>query len=615
MHPEIVEPNPGDCPKCGMALESVSLAFATTVFTCPMHPEIEESTPGDCPKCGMPLEALSPTFQGDEHAEAEIEDLNRRFWIALILTVPVFILAMGPMIAGSAFANRISPNLSKWVELTLTTPVVLWAGWIFLVKGWRSIVNRHPNMFTLIMLGVGAAFLYSTVAVLFPDLFPDSFRNHGGEIGLYFEAAAVITVLVLLGQLLEARARRKTSAAIESLLGLAANTAHRIDENGLEEDVSVEELQHGDLIRVKPGEKVPLDGTVMEGKSLIDESMITGEPLAIARKPGDFVIGATINQTGSFLMKVGKVGTETLLSQIVAMVAEAQRSRAPVQKLADRIAEFFVPAVLLISIVTFLTWAIWGPAPAFAFAIVNAVAVLIIACPCALGLATPMSIMVGIGRAAQAGILIKDAEAIEAISKVNVLVVDKTGTLTLGKPSITDVIATADWTEDEVLRLAASVEALSEHPLAKSVVEEAKDRSIQPDAAADFESSTGKGVSGRVSGKTILVGKLNYLEKNSVGISADLLQSAKELHLASKSVVWVAADEQAIGLLGISDPIKDSTPEGVDALKDLGLRLVIATGDHESTTSTIGATLGIEEVHAGLSPKDKIDLVRNLQNE
>jgi len=441
MHPEIVEDQPGDCPKCGMALEAMGPPASSlkTVYTCPMHPEIEQDHPGDCPKCGMALEPKSVASGADDHAAAEIRFLSIRFWIGLALTVPVFLIAMGGMIPAFQVQSWLPSHISKWIEFGLTTPVIFWAGWIFFVKGWKSILNRHLNMITLIMIGVGAAYFFSAFAVLFPGAFPASFR-HEGEVGLYFEAAAVITVLILLGQLLEAKAKGRTGEAIQSLMGLAANTAHRIGENG-EEEVPVDEIEPGDLLKVRPGEKIPLDGTITEGKSHIDESMITGEPVPVERGAGDAVIGATVNQTGSFTMRAEKVGSETLLSQIVQMVAEAQRSRAPIQQLADTVAGYFVPAVLVIAVLTFGIWSFWGPAPAIAYAIVNAVSVLIIACPCALGLATPMSIMVGVGRAAQHGILIKDAEVIEGIEKVDVLITDKTGTLTAGKPKVTDIIA------------------------------------------------------------------------------------------------------------------------------------------------------------------------------
>ena len=617
MHPEIVDDEPGDCPKCGMALEPIGVPAApstSTVYTCPMHPEIEQEGPGDCPKCGMPLEPKTVTSGGDEHAAAELCFLSKRFWIGLALTVPVFFIAMAKMIPALNTESWMPHHVSKWIELALTAPVVFWAGWIFFLKGWKSIVNRHLNMFTLIMIGVGAGYFYSAVAVLFPGIFPESFQSHG-EVGLYFEAAAVITVLVLLGQLLEARARGLTGEAIQSLLGLAANTAHRIGEDGEETEVAIDDVQPGDLLRVKPGEKVPLDGVITEGKSNLDESMITGEPLPVGRGIDDEVIGGTVNQTGAFTMRAEKVGSDTLLSQIVNMVAEAQRSRAPIQKLADTVAGYFVPAVLIIAVLTFITWAMWGPAPAMGFAVVNAVAVLIIACPCALGLATPMSIMVGVGRAAQAGILVKNAEAIERIEKVDVLITDKTGTLTAGKPSVTKRI-TADGSDlDEVLALAAALEKSSEHPLARAIVDDAKERGVTVYSADDFQSATGGGVSGNVGGKSILVGKGGFLEDRGISLPEKLKNSATELQNAAQTVVWIAAEGNVIGILGISDPIKESTPEAVKTLHGLGLRLIMATGDNEATAKAVGKELGIDEIHAGLSPEDKINLVKRLKLE
>ena len=617
MHSEIVDDQPGDCPKCGMALDAMGVPVApstSTVYTCPMHPEIEQDGPGDCPKCGMPLEPKTVTSGGDEHAEAELRFLSKRFWIGLALTVPVFFIAMAKMIPALNTENWMPHHVSKWIELALTTPVVFWAGWIFFVKGWKSIVNRHLNMFTLIMIGVGAAYFYSAVAVLFPGIFPESFQSHV-EVGLYFEAAAVIMVLVLLGQLLEARARGRTGEAIQSLLGLAANTAHRIGEDGEETEVAIDDVQPGDLLRVKPGEKVPLDGVITEGKSNLDESMITGEPLPVGRGIEDEVIGGTVNQTGAFTMRAEKVGSDTLLSQIVNMVAEAQRSRAPIQKLADTVAGYFVPAVLIIAVLTFTIWAMWGPAPAMGFAVVNAVAVLIIACPCALGLATPMSIIVGVGRAAQAGILVKNAEAIELIEKVDVLITDKTGTLTAGKPSVTERIAADGSDLDEVLALAAALEKSSEHPLARAIVDDAKERGVTVYSADDFQSATGSGVSGKVGGQSILVGKGGFLEDSGISLPEKLKNSATELQNAAQTVVWIAAEGNVIGILGISDPIKESTPKAVKMLHGLGLQLIMATGDNEATAKAVGKELGIDEIHAGLSPEDKINLVKRLKLE
>ena len=534
-------------------------------WTCPMHPEIVEDTPGDCQKCGMPLEPITPV-SGDEHAQKEIRSLSRKFWIALILTLPVLFLAMGGMIPGLDLHSLIPRSVSKWIELALATPVVFWAGGIFFVKGWRSITARSLNMFTLIMIGVGAAWLFSTVAVLFPEIFPASFRMHG-EVGLYFEAAAVITVLVLLGQLLEARARSRTGAAIQSLLSLAAKTAHRITD-GKEEDVPTDQIKKGDLLRVRPGEKIPIDGKITEGTSNIDESMITGEPVPVSKKPNDDVIGATVNQTGSFVMRAEKVGGETLLSQIVHTVSEAQRSRAPIQKMADTIASVFVPIVLGIAVLTFLIWAIWGPEPAMAYALVNSVAVLIIACPCALGLATPMSIMVGVGQAAEKGILIKNAEAIETAEKVTVLITDKTGTLTAGKPDVTDRLSNDSAEMDGLLAAAAALEASSEHPLARAIVNTAESQSLTIPESTDFQSTTGGGVSGKISGNIIRVGKKGFLDDSGVSFPANLLKEAERLQNEAKTIVWISRGDRAEAILGISDPIKESSAAAIKTLHD-----------------------------------------------
>ena len=576
-----------------------------------MHPEIEQDHPGDCPKCGMPLEPKTVTAGPDPHAEEEIRFLSRRFWIGLALTIPVFFIAMGKMIPALAMASWLPSNLSQWIELLLATPVVFWAGSLFFKRGWNSLVNRHLNMFTLIMVGVGAAYFYSAIAVLFPGIFPDSFRTHG-EVGLYFESAAVITVLVLLGQLLEARARGRTGEAIQALIGLSAKEAHRLVD-GKEEEVAIDAIDRGDLLRVKPGEKIPFDGVIVEGKSRVDESMITGEPVPVERGEGDVVIGATVNQTGAFTMRAEKVGDETLLSQIVAMVAEAQRSRAPIQKLADTVAGYFVPAVIFVSVITFIVWAIRGPAPAMAYAVVNAVAVLIIACPCALGLATPMSIMVGVGRAARAGILIKDAEALERIEKIDVLVTDKTGTLTEGKPGVTQLFVVEGKTEEELLATAAALEASSEHPLARAIVRAAGKRLLDLPSSANFESHTGGGVSGSVGGVDVEVGKATFLESRDIALSPVLLEQAEKWQNEAKTVVWVAAGKAVVGLIAIADAIKETTPAAVRILHDRGVRIVMATGDNEATARAVAKELGIDEVHADLSPGEKIQLIRKLK--
>lgn len=579
-------------------------------WTCPMHPEVISDQPDDCPKCGMALEVVGP-FDSSEHEKAEIRSLTRKFTIGLILTLPVLFLAMGGMIPGLDLHTFIPRHVSKWIELALATPVVFWAGGIFFLKGWRSITARSMNMFTLIMLGVGAAWSFSTVAVLFPGIFPDSFRTHG-EVGLYFEAAAVITVLVLLGQVLEARARSRTGRAIQSLLGLAAKTAHRVS-NGSEEEIPIGEIRSGDILRVRPGEKIPVDGMITEGTSNIDESMITGEPLPVARAAGDPVIGATVNQTGAFLMRTEKVGDETLLAQIINMVSEAQRSRAPIQRLADTIASYFVPAVLAVSVITFIVWALWGPDPAMTYAIVNAVAVLIIACPCALGLATPMSIMVGIGQAAGKGILIKNAEAIETAEKVDTLITDKTGTLTVGNPHVTDRIAAEGIDIGDLLGSAAALEQSSEHPLARAIVGAAKEAGIDFPEADGFQSTTGGGVSGTIRGETVRVGKRGFLEDSGIAFPDELITAAGKLEEDAKSTVWISVGDTAKGVFGISDPIKESSAAAIRELHRNGIRVIMATGDNIRTAEAVGKALGIDEVHAGLSPGEKIQLVRKLK--
>ena len=614
MCPEVESDRPGDCPKCGMALEQ-NLAWqapAKTIYTCPMHPEIEQDQPGDCPKCGMPLEPKTVSNTADEHAHHEIRDLSQKFWVGLVLTVPVLLLAMLPMIPGVSLEGIVSKNVSKWIELVLATPVVFWAGGIFFVKGWRSFKGWNLNMFTLIAIGIGAAYLYSVVAVLAPGLFPASFRHHG-NVELYFEAAAVITVLVLLGQLLEAKARSRTGESIRALLDLSAKSANRLKDDGTEEHVAVDKLVVGDRLRVKPGEKIPLDGTISEGASSIDESMITGEPLSVKKQVGDAVVGATINQTGSFVMTVGKVGADTLLAQIVQMVSKAQRSRAPIQKTADTVAGYFVPAVLVASVMTFIVWSMWGPEPAMALGLINAVAVLIIACPCALGLATPVSIMVGIGRAAQEGILVKDAEAIETIEKMDTLVMDKTGTLTAGKPKVTRFWVLPEHVENDVLAGAAALESQSEHPLARAIIDLAREANLTIPTVDGFQSTTGGGISGTVDGETWHVGKQTFIESQGATLPDTLTKSAEESQRDAKTVVWVARGKTAVATFAIADPIKESAPAAIAELHRLGIRLVMATGDNEATARAVGRELKIDEIHAGLSPADKIKLISNLK--
>jgi Cu+-exporting ATPase len=610
MCPGIVSDVPGDCPKCGMPLEQVPPeVFGPVVYTCPMHPEVEEDHPGDCPKCGMALEPKAVESAGDLHARKEIRDLSRKFWIGLALTVPVFLLAMLPMLPGVSLEAWIPKSVSKWIELALATPVGFWVGGSFFAKGLRSFKGWNLNMFTLIALGVGAAYLYSVVAVLFPSWFPPAFRHHGA-VELYFEAAAVITVLVLLGQLLEARARSRTGQAIQALLGLAAKSATRLTADGREEQVGIDRVQVGDRLRVRPGEKIPVDGTVVEGSSHVDESMITGEPVPVKRGPGDPVVGATINQTGAFIMTVGKVGAETLLAQIVQMVAKAQRSRAPIQKVADTVAAWFVPAVVAVAVVTFVVWAIWGPEPAMALGLVNAVAVLIIACPCALGLATPVSIMVGVGRAAREGILVKDAEAIETAEKIDTLIVDKTGTLTAGKPQVTAFQQADGIDADRVLAAAAALESHSEHPLARAVVAMASSRGLALPDTTGFESTTGGGIAGSADGHAWRIGKQSFAGENA---AAGLSAAADAEQRQAKTIVWVARDGEPVAFFAISDPVKESTPAAVARLHALGLKIVMATGDNQQTARAVGSSLGIDEIHAGLSPADKIALVQELK--
>ncbi len=581
-------------------------------YTCPMHPEVIADTPGDCPKCGMPLEATVVSNAPDEHARREIRDLSRKFWIGLTLTVPVLLLAMLPMIPGVSLDGFLPKGISEWIEFTLATPVVFWAGGIFFVKAWRSFKGWNLNMFTLIAIGIGAAYLYSAVAVLAPGLFPPAFRHHG-NVELYFEAAAVITVLVLLGQLLEAKARSRTGQAIRALLDLTAKSANRLNAGGTEEQVPVETLAIGDRLRVKPGEKIPLDGTILEGSSSIDESMITGEPLAVRKETGDAVVGATINQNGSFVMTVGKVGADTLLAQIVQMVSQAQRSRAPIQKTADTVAGYFVPAVLLVAVITFIVWSVWGPEPAMALGLINAVAVLIIACPCALGLATPVSIMVGIGRAAQEGILVRDAEAIETTEKIDTLVMDKTGTLTAGKPKVTRFTVSPDVSGNDLLAAAAALESQSEHPLARAIIDHAREAKLTIPTATEFQSTTGGGISGTVNGQRWHVGNQTFIESKGATIPELLAKSAEEIQSNAQTIVWIARGDLAAATFAISDPIKDSAPAAIAALHALGIRLVMATGDHETTASSVGKVLKIDEIHAGLSPADKIKLIRDLK--
>jgi len=576
-----------------------------------MHPEVEQDHPGACPKCGMTLEAKA--VGGEEHEHGETRSLSRKFWIALVLTIPVLFLAMGHAIPGLEIDSIIPKQIGKWIELALTSPVVLWAGGFFFTRAWQSIVNRSLNMFTLIAVGVGAAYFYSAVAVIVPGIFPASFRRHG-EVDLYFEAAAVITTLILLGQLIEAKARSRTGHAIRALLGLAAKTAHRV-RDGQEEEIAVDKIRKGDVLRVRPGEKVPIDGEIVDGKSNIDESMITGEPMPVSKQAGEKVIGATVNQTGSFLMRADRIGSETVLAQIVQMVADAQRSRAPIQKLADTVSGYFVPAVIGVAIVTFVIWSIVGPSPAMAYGLVNAVSVLIIACPCALGLATPMSIMVGVGRAAQAGILVKNAQAIEVTEKVTYLVTDKTGTLTAGKPEVVSRIAANAISERDLLQIAASVESQSEHPLARAIVERAKQEKIELRSVTDFQSTTGGGVSAKLDGYVILVGKEKFLTDSNVRFPDQLVQEARRLQERAQTTVWLGISEDAVGVLGIADPIKPTSREAVRELHKMDLKIIMCTGDNLRTAESVARELGIDEFKAEVMPDEKIEIVKKLKSE
>ena len=613
MHLDIEQEGPGICPICGMALEpkTITAPAAKTQYTCPMHPEVVQDEPGTCPKCGMALEPIAVT--GEEEEDPELRDMTRRFWISVLLTAPVVILAMGHMV-GLPVHAWISPHIGKWLELILATPVVLWGGKPFFARGYASVKTLNLNMFTLIALGTGVAWVYSLVATLAPGLFPEAFHTEVGVVPVYFEAAAVIITLVLLGQVLELRARRSTSGAIKALLGLAAKTARLIRADGAEEDIPLEHVEIGNTLRVRPGEKIPVDGRVLEGRSSVDESMLTGEPIPVEKSEGDQVIGATINQTGSLLITAEKVGSDTMLAQIVQMVSEAQRSRAPIQRLADLVAGYFVPIVVAIAAVTFVVWFLWGPEPSMVYALINAVAVLIIACPCALGLATPMSIMVGVGRGAQAGVLIRDAESLEIMEKITTLVVDKTGTLTEGKPKLVTVEPATHIEEMELLRLAASLERGSEHPLASAIVNGAQERGAPLAAAQDFESMTGKGVRGRIDGRAVALGNQRMLDELALD-SGDWLNRAEQLRRDGQTVMLVAVDDQIAGVLGVADPIKASTPEAVALLQADGVELIMLTGDNRATALAVARQLGIDRVEAEVLPDQKNEVIRRLQSE
>ena len=615
MCPGVESDKPGDCPKCGMALERnpawVAPASGKTIYTCPMHPQVQQDHPGDCPICGMRLEPMTATAVKDDEENAELRDMTKRFWIGAALTLPVFVLAMAHLIPALAAQSWADSQASRWVQFALTTPVVAWAGWPFFRRGWRSIVTRHLNMFTLIAIGVGAAFVFSAVAMLMPGLFPHTMQ-HEGKVAIYFEAAAVIVVLVLLGQVLELRARSRTGSAIKALLNLAPPTARQVAPGG-DHEVPLDQVKVGDWLRVVPGDKVPVDGVVVEGHSSVEESMITGEPLPVEKTVGDKVTGGTVNGTGSFVMRAERVGSDTLLGQIVNMVAEAQRSRAPIQGLADKVAGIFVPVVLAVSVLTFVLWMWLGPEPKLAHAIVNAVAVLIIACPCALGLATPMSIMVGVGRGAQEGVLVKNAEALERLEKVTTLVVDKTGTLTEGKPKLMDVLPTGGFDAKEFLRLAASLEQGSEHPLAAAIVQGAKDQGLAIEAVKDFRSVTAGGVLGTVAGRVVMIGKPAFLRNEKITGLEPLEASAVKLQEEGKTAMFVAIDGKPAGILAVADPIKSTTAEAIGELHALGLTIVMLTGDNRRTAAAVAKTLGIDAVEAEIEPAGKVAHIKKLR--
>lgn len=616
MHPEVVQDGPGSCPKCGMALESVSptISITRTEYTCPMHPEIIQDAPGPCPKCGMALEPRIIDFH-EEETNPEYDFMLKRFILAAVLTIPLVIIAMREMLPGGHVINSLASSRTLgWLELFLATPVVLWAGWVFYVRAVQSVVNKSLNMFTLIGLGVSVAYFYSVVAVFFPNIFPDTMRGHDGAVGLYFEAAAVIVTLILLGQVMELKARNQTGAAIKALLGLAPKTARLIQEDGSEVDIPLEHVQVDNVLRIRPGEKVPVDGLVIDGASSVDESMISGEPMPVAKQQGDKVIGATVNTTGTITMRAEKVGHDTLLAQIVQMVALAQRSRAPIQKLADLVAGYFVPAVIAVALVAFGLWYYYGPDPPLAHAVIVAVSVLIIACPCALGLATPMSIMVATGKGATMGVLFKNAEAIETMRKIDTLVVDKTGTLTLGKPKLTEIVALNEVSEEKLLQLAASLEKVSEHPLATAIVDGCKERGLIHAEVTAFMSHTGKGVSGAIEGSKVSLGNNTLMQ--DIGLDTKrFAEQVETMRQQGQTVMFVSVEDKIVGLLAVSDPIKETTPQAIRALHEEGLRVVMLTGDNRATADAVAAKLGIDQVVAEVLPDEKAAVIQRFQDE
>ncbi len=619
MHPEVRRPTADFCPKCGMDLEpeTVTASLTRTEYTCPMHPEIVRDEPGSCPICGMALEPR--TISLTEEGNPELAHMTRRFWVSAALTTPLFLIGMAEMLPGAGLGRLFSTSWWGWIQFGLATPVVLWGAWPFFLRGWQSMVTRNLNMFTLIAIGVGVSYGFSVIAILAPGIFPHAFQGHGGAVPVYFEAAAVITTLVLLGQVLELKARSQTSSALKALLNLAPKRARRIRFDGADEDIPLEDVIQGDLLRVRPGEKVPVDGVVQEGSSSVDESMVTGEAIPVEKSHGDSVIGGTVNGTGSFVMQAERVGSETLLARIVGMVAEAQRSRAPIQKLADLVSAYFVPAVILIAVITLLIWGVWGPEPRLAYALVNSIAVLIIACPCALGLATPMSIMVATGKAAQSGILFRNAEAIEVLRDVDTLVVDKTGTLTEGRPRLVSLVVLDErFDEQTMLRLAASVERGSEHPLAAAIITAAEERGIELTEARSFESTTGQGVSGQVEGRTVSLS--NRGRQSTEGDYPDLRggqadDQAENLRALGQTVIFVNVDGRNVGLIGVADTLKSTTVDAIRELRGEGLRIVILTGDNKTTATAVSRQLDIDEVIAGVSPDQKAEVVKRFQSK
>ncbi len=602
----------GDKPVKGGKYDKVPEGFSGTVYTCPMHTEVRQTKAGSCPICGMGLDVEKVSVAGEEGPNPELVDFTHRFWVGAVLTIPLLILTMSPFVGLTAIREFFGERTTLWIEFVLGTPVILWSGSPFFVRGFQSFRNMNLNMFSLIAMGTGAAYVFSIIAVLMPDIFPDGFRDAEGHVGVYFEAGAVIVTLVLLGQIMELRARERTGSAIKALLDMAAKTARVIREGGKEEEIPLEDVQAGDKLRVRPGDKVPVDGKVLEGRSSVDESMISGEPVPVEKVNGDSVTGATINGTGSLIIEATRVGADTMLSQIVEMVAGAQRSHAPIQKYADMVAGYFVPVVVLVAILAFIGWATWGPEPALTYGLVAAVAVLIIACPCALGLATPMSIMTATGRGAQAGVLIKDAEALERFEKVDILIVDKTGTLTEGKPKLMAVLPEAGHDEDEVLRLAASLERGSEHPLAEAIVRGAEERGIQMTDTQEFEAITGKGVKGLVDGHAVALGNAALISDMGLD-SGTLVETADARRDEGETVMFVVLDGAIAGLVSVADPVKETTPAALKALHDLGFRIIMATGDNERTAKAVAARLGIDEIRADVLPEDKAKIIKELQ--